>query len=317
MKKVEPRIGVIGAGAIGGFYGGLLARRGRDVHFLLRSEYSAVAANGIRIESEDHGDIHLDRVKAYRSPDDMPPCDWLLLGTKVVSNAEIAPALARIAARGGRVIVMQNGLGVEEELHKRLPPDLHVIGGLCYTGVEHIGPGHLRHIAFSGLHLGYYSGPASTPAERAAVLDEGLALFAQTGVSAKVVADLTAARWQKLLWNVPFNGLSVLLDCGIVDLVNNPDTYALAQSMMEEVARAADRCGHPLPPDAVAQTMGLTSFRQNYYPSMVYDHRHHRPMELDAIYDAPLKAARGAGVDMPKVEALFQTLRFIDARNRA
>jgi 2-dehydropantoate 2-reductase len=317
MNKVDLRVGVIGVGAIGGFYGGLLARSGRNVRFLLRSEYSAVAAAGIRIESKDHGDMHLDRIQAYRSPEDMPPCDWLLLSTKAVSNTEVAPVLARIAAPGARVIVMQNGLGVEDELHKQLPPDLHLIGGLCYTGVQHLGPGHLRHIAYSGLHLGYHSGPAATPAERAAVLDEGLALFAETGVAAQTVADLTGARWQKLLWNIPFNGLSVLLDCGITELVENPDTYALAWSMMDEVARAADRCGHPLPANAVTNTMALTSFRQNYYPSMVYDYHHRRPMELEPIYDAPLRAARGAGVDMPKVQALYQSLRFIDARNRS
>jgi 2-dehydropantoate 2-reductase len=317
MNKGKPRVGVIGAGAIGGFYGGLLARSGRDVHFLLRSEYSAVAADGIRIESKDHGDIQLDRVHAYRSADDMPPCDWLLLGTKAVSNPEVASALSRIAAPGARVIVMQNGLGVEDDLRKRLPAGLHLIGGLCYTGVQHLGPGRLRHIAYSGLHLGYHSGPAATAAERTAVLDEGLALFAETGVAAKTVADLTAARWQKLLWNVPFNGLSVLFDCGVTELVENPDTHALAANMMDEVAKAADRCGHPLSPNAVAQTLALTSFEQNYYPSMVYDHRHHRPMELEAIYGAPLEAARAAGAEMPKVEALYQGLRFIDARNRS
>ncbi|ANN77881.1 putative 2-dehydropantoate 2-reductase [Bordetella flabilis] len=317
MENAKPRIGVIGAGAIGGFYGGLLARRGREVHFLLRSEYSAVATEGIRIESKEHGDVHLDRVHAHRSPDEMPPCDWLLLGTKAVSNTEVAPTLARIAAPGARLIVMQNGLGVEDELHKRLPPDLHVVGGLCYTAVEHLAAGHLRHIAYSGLHLGYHSGPAATPARRAAVLEEGVALFAETGIAAMAVADLTAARWRKLLWNIPFNGLSVLLDCGITDLVGHADTYALARGMMEEVAGAAASCGHPLPADAVVQTMALSSFEQNYHPSMVYDHRHRRPMELQAIYDAPIRAARDAGVDMPKVEALYQGLRFIDARNRA
>lgn len=315
MKKEGPRIGVIGAGAIGGFYGGLLARAGLDVHFLLRSEYAEVAERGIRIESDGHGEIRLERVSAYRRVEDMPSCDWLLVGTKAVSNAALAPTLSRIAAPGARIVVMQNGLDVEAELRPLLPAEVHLIGGPCYTAVEHLGPGRLRHLAYAGIHLGYHSGPATAPAQRNAILQESVDFFVPAGIDARIVPDLPSARWQKLMWNIPFNGLSVLLACGSAELVGNADTCKLAWEMMQEVARAAQCCGCPLPPESMERTMMLARALPNYLPSMVFDHRMRRPMELGPIYEAPLRAARRAGTDMPKVEGLYRALKFIDARN--
>lgn len=78
----RPRIGIIGTGAIGGFYGLMLARAGFDVHFLLRSEYPAVAANGLQLNSAVHGAVALHPVQAYSNAADMPRCDWLLVGAK-------------------------------------------------------------------------------------------------------------------------------------------------------------------------------------------------------------------------------------------
>src|SRR3546814_2946722 len=113
-ESSRPRIGIIGTGAIGGFYGVMLARAGFDVHFLLRSEFSAVAENGLGLNSAVHGARQLNPVQAYRSAAQMPRCDWLLVGTKTTGNAELAPVIAAAAAEGARVVLLQNGLGVEE-----------------------------------------------------------------------------------------------------------------------------------------------------------------------------------------------------------
>src|SRR3990167_8264474 len=99
----RPRIAIIGTGAIGGVYGGVLARAGFDVHFLLRSEYEAVRSNGLQVNSAVHGTITLDNVQAYRDVAQMPPCDWLLVGAKTTSNAALAPLIAQVAAPGAKV----------------------------------------------------------------------------------------------------------------------------------------------------------------------------------------------------------------------
>jgi 2-dehydropantoate 2-reductase len=97
------RIGIIGTGAIGGFYGLMLARAGHDVHFLLRSEYGAVVERGLQLNSAVHGAVNLAPVQAYQQVDDMPPCDWLLVGAKTTANAELAPLIDKAAASGAKV----------------------------------------------------------------------------------------------------------------------------------------------------------------------------------------------------------------------
>ncbi len=313
--KSNPRIGIIGSGAIGGFYGLMLARGGGEVHFLLRSEYAAVAAKGIHVRSAVHGDLTLEKVHAYNNAKDIPPCDWVLVGTKSTSNADLAPLIQQIGTPSARVVILQNGLGVEDPLRPLLPPSMHLIGGLCFICVYRKAPGVIEHLAHSDVRLGYHSGPAETPPAQQAILEAGAALFHAAGIKAEAVPDLLQARWQKLVWNVPYNGLSVVLNAGTLELMGHPATRELIGDIMREVIASASKCGHPLPIHLVERMMATTDATPNYFPSMYLDHVQRRPMELAAIYAAPLAAARRAGSAMPKAEVLYQALSFIDVRN--
>jgi 2-dehydropantoate 2-reductase len=287
MTAPRPRIGIIGTGAIGGFYGAMLARAGYDVHFLLRSEYEAVREHGLQVNSAVHGSLHLDTVQAYRSAGDMPKCDWLLVGAKSTSNPELAPLIVEVAADDAKVVVLQNGLGIEDDLRQVLPESLHLLGGLCFICAHRSALG---------------------------VVEEGVAMFRAAGIDSSAAANLAQARWQKLVWNMPYNGLSVVLGAGTAPLMANPDSRALVKAIMQEACGAATACGYPLPDVLVDRMMMSTDHLPDYLPSMYHDHAHGRPMELDAIYAAPLAAAEAAGFAMPKTEALYQALRFISAR---
>lgn len=313
MKNV--RIGVIGTGAIGGFYGLLLARAGFDVHFLLRSEYAAVAENGLRLNSLVHGSLELAPVQAYHDVADMPACDWLLVGAKTTSNAELAPIVARAAAPGAKVLLLQNGLAVEEGMRVLLPESLHLLGGLCYICVHRAEPGIIEHQALGAVNLGYHSGPAADSASQLAIAEEGAAMFSAAGLDSKAMPNLEHARWQKLVWNIPYNGLSVLLDSGTRALMANPDSRALIAAIMDEVMQGAAACGHELPAGYPQAMLDATERMPDYLPSMYHDFAQHRPLELQAIYGSPLAAAKQAGVQLPRIEALLAALRFLDARN--
>ena len=141
MSAANPRIGIIGTGAIGGFYGLMLARAGFDVHFLLRSEYDAVLARGLQVNSAVHGPLLLEQPQIYRDAARMPQCDWLLVGAKSTSNQELAPVIAQVAAPGCKVVVLQNGLGVEDVLRPFLPENVHLLGGLCAICAHRSAPG--------------------------------------------------------------------------------------------------------------------------------------------------------------------------------
>ncbi|AVO55347.1 putative 2-dehydropantoate 2-reductase [Ectopseudomonas mendocina] len=312
-----PRIGIIGTGAIGGFYGLLLARAGYDVHFLLRSEYAAVVEHGLQLNSAVHGTQSLQSVQAYRRVDEMPPCDWLLVGAKTTGNAELAPLIAQAAAPGAKVVLLQNGLAVEDELRPLLPDALHLLGGLCYICVHRSAPGVIEHQALGAINLAYHSGPASDEGQRLALVEEGADLLRKAGLDSAVMHNLAQTRWQKLVWNVPYNGLSVLLDADTRRLMANPDSRALIRDMMLEVIQAAQALGHGMPENYADKLLAATERMPDYLPSMYHDFAQGRPAELHAIYEAPLVAAEASGFDMPKVRALYQALRFIQTRQEA
>ena len=314
MSPRKPRIGIIGSGAIGGFYGLMLARAGFDVHFLLRSEYAVVREQGLKLESALHGDVQI-AVQAYASAADMPPCDWLLVGAKATSNAELAPLIAKAAAADAKVVLLQNGLGVEEQLRPALPGSLHLLGGLCFICVNRLSPGVIRHQALGAVNLGYHSGPADDGG--AAIVDEGVALFRAAGVDSQAMGNLGQARWQKLVWNVPYNGLSVLLGASTTPLMADSDTRELIQALMAEVVQGAAACGHELPEGYADHLFRVTEQMPDYWPSMFHDHAGQRPLELQAIYAEPLARARAAGCSLPRMQMLYQALAFIDRANRA
>lgn len=312
----RPRIGVIGAGAIGGFYGVMLARAGFDVHFLYRSEYESVRAQGLLLKSAAYGEQHLRPIQAYQDAAEMPPCDWVLVAAKTTANAALAPAIRRVVKPGGRVLLLQNGLGIEDALRPLLPDSVHLLGGLCIVSVHRRGPGVIEHHAYGSVNLGYHSGPECGAAQARAVVEEGASLFRAAGLDAPVMDDLAQARWQKLVMNVPFNGLSVLLDSGTQALMTQPHTRALVRELMEEVAAGAAACGHALPEGYIDVAWAATDGKPDYMPSMLLDYRERRPLELEAIYAAALAAAAAAGVSLPKIGMLHQTLGFLDERNR-
>lgn len=306
------RIGIIGTGAIGGFYGLMLARAGFDVHFLLRSEYAAVVEHGLQLNSAVHGCLRLQSVQAWQNVDEMPRCDWLLVGTKTTSNVELAPLISRAAAPGARVVLLQNGLAVEDQLRPLLPDSVHLLGGLCYICAHRSSPGVIEHQALGALSLGYHSGPLSSSEQRQAIVEEGGAMFRAAGLDATAMAELEQARWQKLVWNVPYNGLSVLLNAGTTRLMANVDSRALIHAIMLEVMQGAAASGHVLPEDCADKLLAATERMPDYLPSMYHDFRLQRPLELDAIYAAPLAAAAAAGCELPKTRMLYQALRFLD-----
>jgi len=240
----------------------------------------------------------------------MPKCDWLLVGAKTTSNADLAPIINQVAAPGSKVLLLQNGFAVEEQLRPLLDAHLHLLGGLCFICVHRSAPGVVEHQAQGGVNLGYHSGPV-TVEEGYTVAQQGAALFQQAGLDSKAMLHLQEARWQKLVWNIPYNGLSVLLNSNTEQLMSEPHSRELIIDLMSEVMAGAAACGYPLADNLVRMMLKYTDEMSAYLPSMHHDFTHQRPLELQAIYKAPLEAAQAVGCEMPKVKMLLQTLEYL------
>jgi 2-dehydropantoate 2-reductase len=302
---------VLGTGALGAFYGARLARAGCDVHFVARADHDAIARSGLRIDS-CLGDFTLPRVNVVASSEKAPPCDLVLVALKTTANGQLRALLPSWLPRARAVCVLQNGLGVEAAVAE-LAGGCSVVGGMCFVCVRRVAPGHVRHTDYGWITLAEHrpdGGAAGiTPAVRAVA-----GTFARAGIDTIAEPDLPVARWKKLVWNVPYNGLCTILGADTRVLMHQADTRALVRAVMGEVVTAASAGGHAIDTAFIDEMLVQTDEMAPYAPSMWLDAQAGRPLELDAIYAAPLAAARAASVATPRIEMLHQQLRLIDSR---
>lgn len=297
------RYAVIGTGAIGGYFGGKLATDGNEVHFLLHSDYEQVKQTGLRVDSVK-GDFTINPANAYKTTADMPPCDVVLVCLKTHQNHWLKNLLPPLLHENTLVILLQNGIGVEQQLAEQFPT-VSIAGGLAFICSHKAAPGHIVHEDLGRLKIGLYNGKENT------FLAQVCADFTQADVPCEMTDDLNSARWQKLLWNIPYNGLSVVLNTTTYELMRQPDTRALVFDLMLEVIDAAQHCGANLHREAAEKMMAMTDGMKPYAPSMMLDFQHQRPMEIDTIYTQAIATASRAGYDMRKTSMLEQELRFI------
>ena len=294
---------VVGMGAIGGFYGGRLARAGREVHFLSHSDYEYVLEHGLRVDSCD-GDFTLPHIHAYGHAQDMPKTDVILVGLKSVKNHDVLPELLRPLLHDNVVVVLiQNGIGLEDDL-QQLFPNLQIVAGLAFICSAKVGPGHINHQCYGSINLGNYS--ASKPNFEALLQD-----FLDAGFQAAEVPYLEA-RWKKAVWNMPFNGMTVALNTSTDRLLKNPATRQLIYDQMMEVIGAANALGvDTLTPEFADKMIQMTDDMVPYSPSMKLDFDFHRPMEIPYLYTRPIAEAKKVGFEMPKLAMLEAELRFL------
>lgn len=294
----------MGCGAIGGLYGARLIAAGHDVTFVVRSGAEALRSEGLRLDSVD-GDLVLapGSFGVTTSMPDAGGADVVVLATKATAAVDVSALLGADTT----LAVFQNGLGVEEAADRRSPGAGAVVGALCFVCASKVGPAHVRHDDYGKVTLAPYRGDASA-AERIG------ADLAGAGMAVEVTTDLTTARWRKLLWNVPFNGLTALLDVGTDELLAGESGRALVVSLMEEVVAAGQACGAALGPGDIEAMVVMTESMVPYRTSMALDLAAGRPMEHDVIHGAAVRAGAAAGVPLPRVEALWRALDVLDRR---
>ena len=307
----ERRYAIIGTGALGGFYGARLARAGRDVHFLLHGDYEHVRDHGLLVESVE-GDFTLPKVSAYARAADMPACDVVCVCLKTTANHLLDELLPPVVGARGAAMVLQNGLGIEDRVAGIVGAD-RVLGGLCFLCSNKVGPGHIRHLDYGYITLADYDGAGRPRGVTRRMRDIG-ADFTAAGIRIHFADDLVLARWRKLIWNVPFNGLCVVHGAPTSQIMADGPTRRLAAELMREVAAAARAAsGRVIDEDFIQGQLADTRKMAPYRPSMLLDCQAGRPMEIEAIFGAPLRAARAAGCPTPHLEALYQQLKSLDA----
>ena len=315
------KIAVVGCGAVGSFYGAKLARDGHEVHFLLRSDYEHVRRHGVFIKSPQ-GDFKV-APHCARTPEEIGRSDLVLVALKTTANHQFAALLPPLAGPDTAVMTLQNGLGNEERLAQLFSPS-QIMGGLCFVCLNRVSRGVIHHIDHGLVILGEFQ---RWPEPRT---HDIAGAFRHAGVPCKVTDNLAQTHWEKLVWNIPFNGLGVASVAGYEALVSSNANLTAAPSseclttdrllgdqrwerlvreLMLEVIATARTLGLPVEETVADKQIERTRTMGAYKASTLIDFQRGQPLELEAIFLEPLRRAQKAGVPIPRLEALCRVLQ--------
>jgi 2-dehydropantoate 2-reductase len=314
------KIAILGCGALGSYYGARLCRAGEEVHFLLRSDYEAVSRDGVHIQSVE-GDFHV-RPKCARRPAEIGPADLVLIGLKTTANPALPELLPPLVGPATAVLTLQNGLGNDALIASLIGPE-KTLGGHCFVCLNRVAPGKIHHIAHGSVVMGEFGRPSQPRTHQIA------GLIAQSGVSCAVRENLEQAHWEKLVWNIPFNGLGVAGCAGLEAvlrgqlepgqkrgpclttdrLLADPRWAQLVRELMMETIRSAQSLGLAVSESEADVNMARTARMGAYKASTLLDFERGHELELEALFLAPWRAARRAGVATPRLTALCALLR--------
>ena len=293
------KIAILGAGALGCYYGARLAEAGHDVTFILRSAYEPVREKGLHVSSV-YGDIHLTSPQIARTSTECGPVDLVIVCWKTTCNDQLSTALPPLLHETTRVLTFQNGMGNAESI-AQVVPDERVFIGLCFVCAMMDTPGEISHLEGGAIQFAPLV-PTAEGAEQAAEL---AALFDDTPVETHTALHTEQILWTKLSWNIPFNGLCLAHGgISIRQLFLMPGEAERARAIMNEVCRTAEMRGFPLPPEIIHRQMEQTSKMGDFIPSSAVDYNRHRPVEYTAIWGTPLERAHEVGAKVPEWERL-------------
>lgn len=299
------RIAVVGSGAIGLYYGGRLAAAGCDVHFLMRGDLSEIRRNGLRILGKNE-DVRVKKVNCYGSTKEIGVCDLVLIAVKATANADLVDLIPPLLHEDTMLLTLQNGLGNEEVLADHFGAE-RVLGALCFICLSRTSRTTVERYDYGHITIGEFG---RTPQART---HEIASEFKRSGIQCEVVHNLALERWRKLVWNIPFNGLSVL--AGGIDtaaIIGDDNLRRVTLGLMEEVIDAANKCGYSLELATVSQHMARTKTMGAYKPSTLLDFELKKPLEIEPIWGEPLRRAAAAGAATPRLETLYSLLKILD-----
>ncbi len=295
------KIAIVGSGAVGSFYGGNLALTGQcEVHFLMRADLETVKRDGLHLKSETRGDVHLPEVNCAATTGEIGPVDLVIVALKATDNAVLEKLIPPLLHDTTAIFTLQNGLGNEDQLASLFGAD-RILGGLCIVCLNRIAPGVIRHIGHGLIEMGEFATRGESPRSR-----EIRDLLLAADIDCKIQPDLGLARWRKLVWNVPFNGLSIAAGgIDVAQILADPGLHQRTRALMAEIVHTAARFGHEIPDTFIDDNIERTLPLGDYKPSSLIDFLAGRPVEVEAIWGEPLRQGQAAGSEMPELARLY------------
>ena len=306
------KIAMMGSGGVGGFFGGRLARAGYDVTFIARGAHlEAMRANGLTIENEAQGNLHVPQVKATGDPASIGPVDLVILSVKLWDTDAAARAIAPIVGPETAVLSLQNGVIKDDILRGHFGAG-RVMGGVCYVATHISRPGVIHQTGtMQRVIVGEHDGRAS---DRARALHEALAA---SGVKAELSADVRRAIWEKYVFLVGLSGSTTSMRSTLGPIRSNPRTRAFLHDLMREVVAVGRAHGVALPENFADDRLAFgDSLPADMTSSMHHDLGRGNPLEVDWLSGGVVQLGEAVGVPAPANRAVRDILALHAAGTR-
>ena len=299
------KILVMGAGAVGAYYGARLQQAGEEVVLCARgANLEALWRDGLKVQSYQ-GDFAV-RVTATADPHEHAPYDLILFCVKSYDTQNAARLLAGSLTQGGVILTVQNGVENEAQL-RDVFGEAAVMTGNARIGAEMIQPGFIVHRTGGVIEFGEIDGGTS---DRARQLAE---IFRRAGILGQLIPGIWQTRWLKLLWNASFNPVTALSRSTVGEVLDDLNGIALIRSLMGEIVRVAQAEGVALTEQNIDDEIKRS---QNHLravrTSTLQDSQRGKPLEYDALTGAVLRAANRHGIAVPHITAIHALIGLLD-----
>ena len=299
------KILVMGAGAVGAYFGARMRASGEDVVLCARGEnLRAIREHGLDITSI-RVDLRIE-VTATDTPGDFAPYDLILFCVKAYDTDAAAQTISGCLNRGGVILTLQNGVENEAKLAAIFGRDA-VMGGNARVGVEMIAPGKIVHLSTGHIDFGEIDGRET---DRAKSIAE---VFRRAGILGQLSADIMTARWDKLIWNGAFNTVTTLTRRRVGEILDDPEGLKLLRTLMQEIVNVARAEGAKISDDRIDAYFAHSHKNlRELKTSTQQDLERGRKLEYEALSGAVVRAARRNRISVPSVETVYALLRLLD-----
>jgi 2-dehydropantoate 2-reductase len=312
MTSVSPpRVAVVGAGAVGGYFGGMLARAGADVILIGRPVHVEVwNRDGLFVDSVNFQ----ERIRVAASTDvaASADADLVLFSVKSLDTVETARQLARHVRRDASIVSLQNG--VDNVEHIRAAAALDPIAAVVYVASSMPAPGRIKHAGRGDLLIGDLPGRAGPPRE--AAIARVSSLFEAAGVPCRVSPDIQADLWTKLITNVGLNGISAVVHSTYGDVVAIPESRETIRVLVNECVAVARASGVSLPEnDFAAMVLQFAERVGPVFSSTAQDLERGKPTEIDALNGFVVRRGVALGVPTPVNQSIVALVKLLEKRS--
>jgi 2-dehydropantoate 2-reductase len=299
---------MVGAGAVGGYYGAHLARYHSSVSFLLRPKtLAAVRQRGLTVRSAA-GSFTV-RPQAASNVNDLPAPDLIILGVKAYDIDEVMDQIESVVTDKTVILTLQNGIDTEDRLLNRFQRDC-VVGGVAYIYSKIAEPGVIEHYKRGSVSIGELMGHESP--RLLAIRD----LFAVAGIPCHLSKDIRRTKWEKMCWNCVFNPITVLINDRVAQALDHPEMMGVIRQVVGEVAAVSAAMKVPLPPDMPERVVKATQEIRDIHTSMYDDWKAGRRTEIDTLNGFIVRMGRELGIPTPVNEALTAMIKTLTGKEQ-